>query len=266
MMRIFTSIQSNFRKKVKGFSLLELLISISLIGLVMSLLYGAFFQISNSSLKVKATLETRQELRLLMKMVLDDLQNVQYLKHFAKSGTNNTQQLETGLIVEHQLGPENSETGELEEVSQIYFHSAVKSRFYPNEKERDPELHEVSYTLTENPDTKVWQFIRREDFYLDGNIREGGKSYVLSEAVTRFELLLLESETALAGGGYQEKWTNEWDSDEKDCIGDASFGEPFCLPRAVELTMSLKGEDEKTVSDSQVSNLCVPPCNPEIFE
>ena len=183
MMRIFTSIQSNFRKKVKGFSLLELLISISLLGLVMSLLYGAFFQISNSSLKVKATLETRQELRLLMKMVLDDLQNVQYLKHFAESGTNNTQQLETGLIVEHQLGPENTETGKLEEVSQIYFHSAVKSRFYPNEKERDPELHEVSYTLTENPDTKVWQFIRREDFYLDGNIREGGKSYVLSEAV-----------------------------------------------------------------------------------
>ena len=86
MMQIFTSIRIKFRETQPGFSLLELLISIALLGLVMSLLYGAFFQISNSSLQVKSTLETRQELRLLMKMVLDDLQNVQYLKRFAESG------------------------------------------------------------------------------------------------------------------------------------------------------------------------------------
>ena len=85
MMQIFTSNGNKFRKTQQGFSLLELLISIALLGLVMSLLYGAFFQISNSSLQVKSTLETRQELRLLMKMVLDDLQNVQFLKHFAES-------------------------------------------------------------------------------------------------------------------------------------------------------------------------------------
>jgi len=76
-------------------------------------------------------------------------------------------------------------------------------------------------------------------------------------------LLLLESETALAGGGFQEKWSREWNSDEENCIGTS---EPFCLPRAVKLTMALKGEDGNTVTDSQVSNLCVPPCNPEIFE
>ena len=248
---------------MKGFTLLELLISIALLGLVLSLLYAAFFQISNSTLQVKSTLETRQELRLLMKMVLDDLQNVQYLKRFAESGQ--TPQRETGLIAEIKLGPENTETGELEEVSSIYFHTANKSRFYPEVKERDPELHEVAYTLDENPDTKTWEFIRREDFYLDRNLREGGKSYVLSEAVTKFELELLESETALAGGGFEEKWTKEWNSDENEC-NDPMAAENFCLPRAIKLTMALKGEDEKTVSDTQVTNLCVPPCNPEIFE
>jgi len=267
MMQIFTSIRIKFRKTQSGFSLLELLISIALLGLVMSLLYGAFFQISNSTLQVKSTLETRQELRLLMKMVLDDLQNVQYLKHFAESGQSTIPRRESGLIAETKLGPENTDTGELEEVSSLYFHTAVKSRFYPEEKEQDPELHEVSYTMQENLDTKTWEFNRREDFYLDGNIREGGKSYVLSEAVTRFELLLLESETALAGGGFQEKWSREWNSDEENCIGTSPlFGEPFCLPRAVKLTMALKGEDGNTVTDSQVSNLCVPPCNPEIFK
>ena len=230
----------------------------------MSLLYGAFFQISNSSLQVKSTLETRQELRLLMKMVLDDLQNVQFLKHFAESGQSTNQQRESGMIAEIKLGPENPETGGLEEVSSLYFHTAAKSRFYPEEKEQDPELHEVSYTMQENLDTKTWEFVRREDFYLDNNLREGGKSYVLSETVTKFELLLLERETRLAGGGNQEEWTREWDSDEENC--GTSRGDPFCLPRAVKLTMALKDERGNTVTDSQVHNLCVPPCNPEIFE
>ena len=267
MMQIFTSNGNKSLKTQQGFSLLELLISITLLGLVMSLLYGAFFQISNSSLQVRSTLETRQELRLLMKMVLDDLQNVQYLKHFAESGQSTSQQRESGMIAEIKLGPENPETGGLEEVSSLYFHTAAKSRFYPEEKEHDPELHEVSYTLQENLDTKTWEFVRREDFYLDNNLREGGKSYVLSESVTKFELLLLESETRLAGGGSQEEWTREWDSDESPQSGcvEPSIEGNFCLPGAVKLTMTLKGERGNTVTDSQVRNLCVPPCNPEIF-
>ena len=110
MMRIFTSIPNNARINNSGFSLLELLISIVLRGLVMSLLYGAFLQISNSSIQVKSTLNTRQELRLLMKIVLDDLQSVQYLKHFSSAVQSKSLRRETGLIAERKLGPENTET------------------------------------------------------------------------------------------------------------------------------------------------------------
>ena len=85
-----------------------------------------------------------------MKMVLDDLQNVQYLKSFAESGLNTIQRRESGLIVENKLGPANFETGEQDEVSTIYFHTAVKSRFHPEVKEKDPEIHEVSYII------KLW--------------------------------------------------------------------------------------------------------------
>ena len=265
MMQIFTSNPNNAKHIKFGFSILELLISVTLLGLVMSILYSAFFQISNYSLKVQSALDARQELRLLMKIVLDDLQKVRYLKHFADSEQGENQQRETGLIADRNLGPENPDTGQLEEVSSIDFHTAIKSRFFPEENFRDPELHEVGYSLHENLDAKTWEFMRREDFYIDTNLREGGKYNVLSEEVTKFELEFLESETALAGGGFREKWTKVWDSDERLC-SDLDVNENFCLPRAVRLTIALKAKGEKTISDTQVINLCVPPCNKELFE
>jgi len=264
-MHTFTSNPNNARHLNFGFSILELLISVTLLGLVMSVLYAAFFQISNSSLKVQSTLDARQELRLLIKIVLDDLQKVRYLKHFAESDQSESQHRETGLIAESNLGPENPDTGQIEEVTGIHFHTSIKSRFFPEENSRDPELHEVSYLLQENPNKNTWEFIRREDFYIDNNLREGGKHHVLSEEVTMFELEFLESETALAEGGFREKWTKVWDSDEKLCH-DLKVKENFCLPRAVRLTMALKAKGEKTISDTQVINLCLPPCNKELFD
>ena len=265
MMHTFTSNPNNTRHLNSGFSILELLISVILLGLVMSVLFAAFFQISNSSLKVQSTLDARQELRLLMKIVLDDLQKVRYLKHFAESDQSESKQRETGLIADRILGPEDPETGQIGEVTSIDFHTSIKSRFFPENRSLDPELHEVSYSLQENPDTKRWEFIRREDFYIDNNLREGGKYHVLSEEVTKFELEFLESETALAEGGFIEKWTKVWDSDERKCH-DLNVKEKFCLPRAVRLTMALKAKEEKTISDTQVINLCIPPCNKELFD
>ena len=119
--------------------------------------------------------------------------------------------------------------------------------------------------MQENLDTKTWDFIRREDFYIDNNLREGGKNHVLSEEVTKFELEFLESETVLAEGGFREKWTKVWDSEERLCH-DSKVKEKFCLPRAVRLTMALKAQGEKTIYDTQVINLCVPPCNKGLFD
>ena len=55
--------KSEFSIGRKAFSLLELLVLITLLALVSALIYGAFFQVSNSSLKVKESLSQSQELR-----------------------------------------------------------------------------------------------------------------------------------------------------------------------------------------------------------
>ena len=241
-----------------GFSLLELLISVVLLALVCTLIYGAFFEISNSSLSVKFMLAQRQELRLLMKMVLDDLQAVQYLEHYVEEEEN---EAETGIVAERVPGPENKE------VSRIHFHAAVPSRFYQDvasvREGMDPSLHEISYFMELNSTNNVWNFNRREDFYIDNNIHNGGRDHVLSEAVSSFEVEFLFREIEQAAGGSIEDWSREFNTQEFECN---KKGDPPCLPRAIQLSMSLKGESGETVSDSQVINLCVRPCKPELFE
>ena len=265
MMQIFTLNQSKFWKSKEGFSLLELLISVALLGLVMAIIYGGFFQISNFSTVVKSDLNAREQLRLLMKIVLDDLQNVQYLKNFPESERNIISSRETGLIAERVMKFGNTEKEKNKEFSIINFHSAIKSRFYPEKKESDPEIHEIGYSLEEDPNSKSWNFLRREDFYIDKNIKEGGVTQIISRSVINFDLEFLESETEMAGGGFFEKWTKKWNSEENKC-NDTSINGIICLPRAIKLTMALKDEGKRTVSDSQVVNLCIPPCNPEIYE
>ena len=78
-----------------------------------------------------------------MKIVLDDLQNMQYLKNFPESELNIISGRETGLIAERIIGNVNTEKEKIKEFSIINFHSAVKSRFYQGKKESDPEIHEV---------------------------------------------------------------------------------------------------------------------------
>jgi len=263
-MLIFTSIQNDF-EMIRGFSLLELIISVALLGLVLTLLYGSFSQISNLSVQVKSNLNSREQLRLIMKLVIDDLQKVQYLKNFAESGEEETLKRQTGIIAERIVGPKNSDTGGIEVVSIINFHAATNSLFYPGQKNTDPGLHEIGYSLEESKDTKKWDFVRREDFYLDNNIKEGGKKQILSQEVTKFDIEFLESETALADGGFVERWVKEWDSKENECT-NPDFKENFCLPRAIKLSMFMKDEDEKIIYDTQVVNLCIPPCNSEIFK
>jgi len=250
------------RPVLPGFTLVELILSMALLGLVTALVYAAFFQTSQSARTVQATLSGRQELRLLMKMVLDDLQTVRYLRHWVDSGKGR----ESGVVAEVVLGPENKEA------SRLSFHAEQPTQYFQEldavREGLDPQLHEVGYFLEYSTRDDTWQFIRREDFYLDDNLREprlDGRQLVLSESVRSFQIQF-RSEIEGASGFVEEQWEiGEWDSDETKCWGSKQ-NEPRCLPRAIQLLMTLEGEDGRLVEDIQQINLCVRPCNPEIFD
>ena len=254
------------RSSVFGFSLIELLVSISILSLVVSLLYGGFFQISNYSLDVQKSLEGRQELRLLMKMILDDLQAVKYLQNVVvRKERSRRKSYETGIKAER-IGGMNPQ----EQWSQISFHAAIPNRFFPEAGKDDPNLHEIGYRVQFNEELNAWQLLRREDFYIDSDIREGGKEYVLSERVVNFRLKFLENQVEKAERNvYEGLWSDTWETEEHQCEGKTTLQKNspggYCLPKAIRLTLGLKGDQGQILEDTMEINLCVFPCNPKIF-
>ncbi|MBF0238133.1 MAG: type II secretion system protein [SAR324 cluster bacterium] len=240
--------------KPSGFSMLELLVSISIMSLIMVLIYSAFFQISNYSIQVKNTLQGKQELRLLMRIVLDDLQSVQFLEQFTTFNNPSETVYQTGIISKRDTRNEYGEN------SSIHFHAAIPTRFFPEYLPKDPQLHEVGYFLQLEPETGAWSFKRREDFYIDDNLTEGGREHELSRKIIEFQLEFLEKRLALADGSIKEQWVNEWNSkeDSKQSCRPPSIKESKadpCLPVALKLTMALKDEQNQVFRETLEINL-----------
>lgn len=239
----------------KGFSLLEILVAIALLSSMMALLYNAFFQISDSTQDVADSLEAGQELRLLMKIVLDDIQAVRYLENLVI--LNDPDELEfyhSGIFSRRIAGPAEAS------VSFIQFHAAIPTRFFPEAiaLQKDPELHEVEYYLDFDAVSQKWIFIRREDFYVDAEISKGGVEQTLSEAVVDFQLEFLEQNILQADSGeLKEIWVEEWDSLEGDCSVAVNSAKAPCLPLAIRLTMSLKRDNDQVLTDTLEINLPV---------
>ncbi|MBT6728399.1 MAG: prepilin-type N-terminal cleavage/methylation domain-containing protein [Deltaproteobacteria bacterium] len=256
----------SFVRKISGFSLLEVLVSMAILGLLVTLLYSSFSQISRTSLSVENSLRGREELRLLMKVVLDDLQAMQYLSRLVELNESESpgvqiDSFETGLIARLVDGPQGAESS-----SAIDFHAARRARFYPEWRVQDPRLHEIGYRMQENSETGRWELWRREDFYVDPDLSEGGRDYLLTDRVTGFLVELLEQEIELADGGTQENWVKDWDTQELACERNSEASNSFCLPRAIRLSMAVEDEDGQTLEESLTINLCVRPCKPEWFE
>lgn len=235
---------------------MELMVAITILGAIVSVVYAAFSQISNASIQVRQSMEIRQELRLLMKIVLDDLMAVRYLDKWAYLNDNSSWH-HTGILATRSLDTNNRPT------SSLSFHAALPTRFYPEMRalNKDPELHEIGYSLTYNDADLVWEFRRREEFYLTADLLQGGREHVLSTRVMRFELEFLEKNIALQGSGeLQEVWVQVWDSQENQCHHgyDSPTGIEAsnpCLPLAIRLTMGLKDINGLEYQDTLEVNL-----------
>ena len=220
----------------RGFTLIEVLVSVALLGLIFGLLYNSFFQISAGSTRLQNELTDQQELRLLLKLIVDDLQAAQYFENFVTSGGGKSG-IEADLRFEG--------AGEF---SRIRFHAALPARFFREvPPEQDPGTHSVAYWVApseENRERLV--LMRREDFYLDDDMDEGGVSAELVEGIETFLVEFLPVEARERED--EEDWEDEWSSGERP-VGKK-------LPLAIRVTLALKKQEGgRSVKDILEVNL-----------
>ena len=209
--------------KKPGFTLMELLITLTLFAIIMTFLMTSFFQFQDQNQRMESVVELRQESRILERIIREDLQNVLFLHEFMKRGTQDYDQRKSGIIgVSEAVGDRDNDS--------IHMHVGRLNRFYrtiPHDK--DPAIHEVSYFLEETGQQTV-QLRRREEFYIDSDITEGDESIVhtLSDNVRSFDVKYYI--------GVDPEEVEEWDSAENSKRGASA------LPAGVKVTIELENE------------------------
>ncbi len=223
------------RRQPRGFSLIELLVALALLSLVLVMIYGSFFQISIGTKNINAQLSDRQELRLLLKIISDDFQAARHFQWFA-AGEGRA----SGIVAEREFV--NSEV-----FSEVAFHAALPTRFHRKvAAAADPEMHEVAYLVrASRNDRENLVLVRREDFFLDDDMEDGGISVVLADRIATFTVSFLAR--AGQGDADTETWDENWDSSTRTA--------KTRMPIAVRITLARLGQNGKIREETMEVNL-----------
>ena len=220
----------------RAFTLIELLLAIGLLSAMLALLFAAFSQITGGAAAVQRQVDERQRLRLLIGLIADDLSAAQYLPRVAgKAATK----VPTGIIA----GTEFVQQGRF---TRIDLHAGVPARFHRTLLDgQDPGLHEIGYRVRLSEDRTRVELARREDFYLDEDLRDGGIEAPLADQVTAFLIEFLP-----AGGQSSsenlENWLDVWNSPEQ------AKGEE--MPVALRVTLRLRTPKGEEIGESIAVN------------
>lgn len=236
-------------KKIwRGFSLIELMVSIAILASISALLLNIFYQSKKTQDASYKILDSRRDARLIRSILSDDIKKTLFLKNWAEASLEN----KSGI-----LGVTLRDT--THEIDQIYFHARKKSSNYRLLKEYlDPLVHEVGYYVKRaEPLSPYYSLYRREYFYLrkgffevknifelSPNIDPRQVEILVTDRLTRFKISYL----AKAEGEITTwVWEDKWDSASKPANEK--------LPLAVKVEFAFLNREDKVEEVSFQVNL-----------
>lgn len=220
----------------KAFTLLELLISLTLFSAIMGVILTSFFQFMQQGDRVESILKLRQELRILEKIIRKDLRSVVYLSRFVIPTID--QENKSGVIgIDLTVDESEQDT--------IHMHVHRESSFQRSLPiTQDPKIHEVSYFVEELEGRDTFFLKRREEFYIDSDMTEGDEgesiTHILSDKVLSFDIQYFKR-------GVNEP-EEEWDSNEI-----ASGEDP--LPTGFKVSITLMDSTKEILKSTFQVNL-----------
>lgn len=204
-----------------GFTLIEILVAVSLSAIVITLVYTSLFQIIQTKDRVEETSELAHEVRVLFSRIEKDITNA-----YPRGGVY----LPSASDQTYFLGTIDGENSKL-----IFTTFARDTVFEPNQSDQT----EVTYFLLSNEDEDGLYSLFRRDNPFQGN-ENGGFVFPISEKIVKFELFYTdENSFEILKGGEVSK-IREWNSSE---IGS--------FPKAVEVNVTFrdKNNDERNFTN-----------------
>lgn len=178
----------------RGFTLVEITITLALTGVIMATIYAVLF----GTLKEKQIVELKVMGSRIGPLLLDQVErDLRQLFSY---------NLASGAVYR---GKDDRVSGYDADRILMVSYTPSTSPLYQDEKWVFSAVNEVGYVLTENPDNPDFMILwRREDYHVDDKPLEGGKGTPLYRRVTRFNVTYYD-ET-----GEDADDAEEWDSEE----------------------------------------------------
>ena len=195
----------------RGLTLLEVIVSVGILALVATLVYGALDGMSKSKTALAQMNERYQHGRSALSRISREVTSAFLSTHEPLVAAQSTR-------VTVFIGTRESP------IDRLDFTSFSHRRFGRDTHESDQ--NELSYFASRGPEGGKVDLARREDKYIDLEPTRGGIVNVVAEDVDSFELAYLEPLTG--------EWLDSWDSTQP-------AGQFMRLPLQVHIILSLKG-------------------------
>lgn len=204
------------RNGARGLTLLEVIVSVSILAVIATLVYGAFDGMSKSKAGLARINDRYHQGRSALSRMARELQSA-FLSLHRPIGSNLTPGLMTELTV---FMGTDSRPGD-----RIDFTSFSHRRLKADTHESDQ--NELSYFVSTDPDHRdKLDLVRRESKWIDLEPTKGGAVLVIAENIESFDAQYLDPWTF--------EWVDSWDSTQ-------IAGQPDRMPLQVKLTLVLKG-------------------------
>jgi len=216
------------KKTPKGFTLLEVLVAIFVLGMISTLVWQSFAQTVKAKNYVEAGNEMYHQLRWTLDKITYDLSCA-----FIGKGENEGL---AGFVGNSRFSGDGIPHDELN------FLSFSHVRYNPEEKSSDQ--CEIGYFIAQDPLTEKFTLFRREDYTLDGE-HEGGEINELVEGILAFNIRYYDGES----------WYDNWDSrnaaNSEDHVFEVSPEQTDVMvdtiPIAAEVIISMEDEEGQEV-------------------
>ena len=200
------------RPSTRGMTLLEILVSISILAVIGLLIYGAFDSMSRGRKGEAMRADRAHQGRDAVARIVREIQSAFLSLHNPQSPALITR---TTAFVGQSGSP----------FDRLDFAAFAHRRFERDAKESDQ--CEIGYFVVRDPDVvDKMDLVRREQTPIDIDPKRGGITNVLAEDVEEFDVTYLDPATA--------RWLEQWDTTQVN-------GQSGRLPLEVKITLVLKG-------------------------